>query len=72
MVAYYPICLNITNKRCVIAGGGEVGARRAKGLVVCNARVVVLGRQLSPRQRRRFGGVKDCLRDAGALELELT
>jgi precorrin-2 dehydrogenase/sirohydrochlorin ferrochelatase len=47
IVAYYPICLNITNKRCVIVGGGEVGARKAEGLVACGARVVVLGRKLA-------------------------
>jgi precorrin-2 dehydrogenase / sirohydrochlorin ferrochelatase len=47
-VAYYPICLNITNKRCVIVGGGEVGARKAEGLAVCGARVVVLSRELAP------------------------
>jgi precorrin-2 dehydrogenase/sirohydrochlorin ferrochelatase len=47
-VAYYPICLNITNKRCVIVGGGEVGARKAEGLIICGARVVVLSRKLSP------------------------
>lgn len=47
-MAYYPICLNITNKRCVIVGGGEVGARKAEGLIVCGARVVVLSRVLAP------------------------
>jgi precorrin-2 dehydrogenase/sirohydrochlorin ferrochelatase len=47
-VAYYPICLNITNKRCVIVGGGEVGARKAEGLAVCGAQVVVLSRELTP------------------------
>jgi precorrin-2 dehydrogenase/sirohydrochlorin ferrochelatase len=29
-------------------GGGEVGARKANGLVVCGARVVVLSRELAP------------------------
>lgn len=47
-MAYYPICLNITNKRCVLVGGGEVGARKAEGLIVCGARVVVLSRELTP------------------------
>ena len=47
-MAYYPICLNITNKRCVIVGGGEVGARKAAGLVFCGALVAVLSRELAP------------------------
>ncbi|MDP2268159.1 MAG: bifunctional precorrin-2 dehydrogenase/sirohydrochlorin ferrochelatase, partial [Deltaproteobacteria bacterium] len=48
MASYYPICLNITNKRCVIVGGGEVGARKVENLIVCGARVVVIGRELTP------------------------
>jgi len=47
-VLYYPICLKITNKRCVIVGGGAVGARKAEGLIVCGARVVVFSRDLAP------------------------
>ena len=47
-MVYYPIYLNITNKRCVIVGGGEVGARKAEGLLLCGARVAVLSRELAP------------------------
>ena len=60
---YYPICLNITNKRCVVAGGGEVGARKATTLLDCGARVTVIGRTLLPslemlRREDRISHVK--------------
>lgn len=45
---YYPICLNITNKRCIVVGGGEVGARKVASLLDCGARVTVISRLLSP------------------------
>ena len=45
---YYPIYLNITNKRCIVVGGGEVGERKAERLLECGAHVVVIGRALTP------------------------
>ena len=62
-MVYYPICLNITNKRCVVVGGGEVGARKAEGLIVCGARVTLLSRELTPslaklKQEGRIDHVK--------------
>jgi len=45
---YYPIYLNITNKRCMVVGGGEVGERKAAGLLACGADVVVVSRDLTP------------------------
>jgi len=44
---YYPICLNITNKRCVVIGGGEVGARKVERLLDCGAQVVVVSLELT-------------------------
>ncbi len=38
----YPVFLNIAGKRCLIAGGGSVAARKASGLAGCGARVVVV------------------------------
>ncbi len=46
-VAYYPVCLDVSNRHCVIIGGGEVAARKAQRLVQCGARVTVVSRKLS-------------------------
>lgn len=45
---YYPICLDISNKRCAVIGGGEVAGRKVRRLLDCGARVTVVGRKLTP------------------------
>jgi precorrin-2 dehydrogenase/sirohydrochlorin ferrochelatase len=45
---YYPIGLDISGRRCLIIGGGEVGERKAQRLLECGARVSVVGRELTP------------------------
>lgn len=40
---YYPVFLDISDKHCVVIGGGRVAARKAKGLLECGARVTVVG-----------------------------
>ncbi|KQC05951.1 MAG: hypothetical protein APR62_08865 [Smithella sp. SDB] len=45
---YYPIFLNIRDKKCVIVGGGEVAARKAERLIDCGADVFVISPRLSP------------------------
>ncbi|MDI6777389.1 MAG: bifunctional precorrin-2 dehydrogenase/sirohydrochlorin ferrochelatase [Syntrophales bacterium] len=45
---YYPICLQVTDKKCIVVGGGEVAERKVKRLVECGARVVVVGKILTP------------------------
>lgn len=42
---YYPVCLDIRNRPCLVVGGGQVGTRKVKTLLQCNARVTVV----SPR-----------------------
>ncbi len=39
---YYPISLDITDKRCLVVGGGSVGARKAVTLARCGAVVTVI------------------------------
>ncbi|MGD9199069.1 MAG: NAD(P)-dependent oxidoreductase, partial [Desulfobacterales bacterium] len=36
---YYPINLDIKNRRCLVVGGGAVGTRKVKTLLDCGARV---------------------------------
>ncbi len=45
---YYPIYLDISNKRCTVIGGGEVAARKAQRLLECGARVTVVAAKLAP------------------------
>ena len=45
---YYPIGLDISGRRCLVIGAGEVGERKAQRLLECGARVSVVGKQLTP------------------------
>lgn len=42
MPKYYPIYLDVTGKRAIIIGGGEVAYRKACGLRDANAKVIVI------------------------------
>ena len=42
MMDYYPVSLNIRNKRCVVCGGGEVACRKVRVLLECGADVEVI------------------------------
>jgi precorrin-2 dehydrogenase/sirohydrochlorin ferrochelatase len=39
---YYPICLDIQNRNCLVVGGGSVGTRKVITLVNCGADVTVV------------------------------
>jgi siroheme synthase-like protein len=41
-ILYYPIFLNLKNKKCVVVGGGRVAYRKIKTLLDCGAKVVVI------------------------------
>lgn len=47
-VRYYPICLDISGKRCVVIGGGSVAERKVERLLACGAHVEVVGKELTP------------------------
>jgi len=42
----YPVALELSGRRCLIVGGGAVAARKARTLLECSARVVVVSPQL--------------------------
>jgi precorrin-2 dehydrogenase/sirohydrochlorin ferrochelatase len=45
---YYPVNLDIRGRRCLVVGGGRVGARKADTLVQCGAAVTVVSPDVSP------------------------
>ena len=46
---YYPINIDITDKKCVVLGGGEVAERKVESLLRCKGRVTVISPDLTLR-----------------------
>lgn len=44
--AYYPVFLNISDKACVVIGGGQVALRKVQALIECGAAVKVISPDL--------------------------
>ncbi len=44
---YFPICLKIAGRQCLVIGGGRVGERKAQGLLAYGAVVKVVSPELS-------------------------
>lgn len=57
MKKYYPVNVDLTGRRCVIVGGGEVAERKAQRLMECGARVTIVSPALTPdlEQSRQEG-----------------
>lgn len=45
---YYPVNLDVREKKCLVAGGGRVGLRKARTLAECGARVTVVSLAFDP------------------------
>jgi siroheme synthase-like protein len=50
-VGYYPIFLEMKDRRCVVIGGGAVAERKVEGLVAVGANVTVISSTLTDRLR---------------------
>ena len=48
MSKYYPINLNLKNKKCLVAGAGRVAERKVTRLLECGAHVLVIGLTATP------------------------
>jgi precorrin-2 dehydrogenase / sirohydrochlorin ferrochelatase len=44
---YYPICLDIQGRSCLVVGGGQVGTRKVKTLLDCGAQVTVISPEVT-------------------------
>ena len=47
-VRYYPVYLDISKRKCVVIGGGEVARRKVERLLESEARVCVVSREMAP------------------------
>ncbi len=47
MPDYFPAFLDLRGRRCLVAGGGEIGERKTRALLECDARVIVVGPTLT-------------------------
>ncbi len=48
---FYPVSLDISNEKCVVAGGGDVAERKVVRLLECGARVVLVSKTITPGLR---------------------
>jgi len=48
---FYPVSLDISNEKCVVVGGGDVAERKVIRLLECGARVVLVGKTITPGLR---------------------
>ena len=46
-MGFYPISLNLKNKKCVVIGGGKVAERKIKSLLESSAKVFVISPQIT-------------------------
>jgi precorrin-2 dehydrogenase len=60
---YYPVCLDIKGRACLVVGGGQVGTRKVGTLLRCGARVTVVSPAVTGELAR--------LADRGHIELRL-
>jgi precorrin-2 dehydrogenase/sirohydrochlorin ferrochelatase len=44
---YYPVCLQIEARLCLVVGGGRVAERKVRGLLDCGAKIVVVSPELT-------------------------
>ncbi len=45
---FYIACLRLTDRRCVVIGGGDVGLEKVEGLLACDAEVTLVAPQAHP------------------------
>lgn len=71
MSRYYPINLNLKNKKCLVIGAGEVAGRKARRLVECGAKVLLIAPAIPPRLNGGAGKRKIAFRNRQVLLSDL-
>ena len=46
-MSFYPICLDLEGRNCVVVGGGRVAERKVQGLLSCSAQVTVISPEMT-------------------------
>jgi precorrin-2 dehydrogenase / sirohydrochlorin ferrochelatase len=64
-VGYYPVFLEMKDRRCVVIGGGAVAERRVEGLVAVGANVTVISPAITDRLRNMLtqGAIRHVARE---------
>ena len=52
-MSFYPICLDLEDRPCIVVGGGRVAERKVEGLLACAAAISVISPALTEGLRRR-------------------
>ena len=70
-MGYYPVCLEMAGRRCLVVGAGAVAERKVNGLLEVGARVTVVGPSATERllDWARAGRIGLTLRAYGADDL---
>ncbi len=70
--SYYPIFVNLQDRKCVVLGGGNVARRKVKALLDCGAQVSVISPKLHPDLVRisKKGAIHLIRRDYSKEDLE--
>lgn len=53
MDTLYPVFIRLSGKKCLIAGGGSVAGRKARGMLECGAEVCIVSPSLSASLKKR-------------------
>jgi precorrin-2 dehydrogenase len=71
MMRYYPVCLDIKDRHCLVVGGGQVGTRKVRTLLDCGARVTVVSPEVTDELSRlgTQGRIRIALRDYRTADL---
>ena len=51
MPRYYPAFIDVRGRDCVVIGGGELGEEKVEKLLECDAKVIVISSDVTPRVR---------------------